>query len=123
MTVKEAITQTDLLKPNQYDEKTKTAWLSVLDGNIWNEVFSYHEEGETPAPYQYPQDAAKTLLVEEPYSDLYVKYLSAQIDYANAEYGRYNNAMTLYNAIYAAFQSYYRLHHLPKQANQLIHYS
>lgn len=119
MTVKEAITQTDFIKPNQYDEQAKAKWLSQLDGMIWNEVISRYEEGEPPGIYQYPQDAAKELLVPEPYSDLYIKYLSAQIDFSNAEYGRYNNEMMLFNAIYTAFQNDCRIKYLPKQKNSL----
>lgn len=119
MTIKEAITQTDFVKPNQYGDQEKTRWLSQIDGMIWNEVVSHYEEGETPTPYQYPKDAAKELLVPDPYADLYIKYLSAQIDFSNAEYGRYNNGMVLFNAIYTAFQNDCRIKYLPKQKNRL----
>ena len=122
MTVKEAIDAIDLLKPNQFDEQMKTAWISQAEALVQNEVLSYHKEEElVPAIYHYPQDAGTVLLVPEPYSDLYEKYLAAQIDFANAEFGRYNNDMMLFNTLYAAFQNDYRQKHLPKQGHSLNH--
>lgn len=50
-----------------------------------------------------------------------MKYLAAQIDFANAEFGRYNNDMMLFNTLYAAFQNDYRQKHLPKQGHSLNH--
>ena len=43
MTVKEAIDAIDLLKPNQFDEQMKTAWISQAEALVQNEVLSYHK--------------------------------------------------------------------------------
>ena len=57
MTVKEAIDAIDLLKPNQFDEQMKTAWISQAEALVQNEVLSYHKEEElVPAIYHYPQN-------------------------------------------------------------------
>lgn len=54
------------------------------------------------------------LLVPAPYDEVYIRWLEAQIDYANGEYGRYNNSMTMFNASYSAFRNYWNRTHMPK---------
>ena len=40
MTISDAITMVDALRPNQYSQDMKIRWLSRLDGMIWQEVIS-----------------------------------------------------------------------------------
>lgn len=42
MTINEAISAADALKPNQYDAAQKRAWLSELDGRIHRELILTH---------------------------------------------------------------------------------
>lgn len=51
MTVKEAIDAIDLLKPNQFDEQMKTAWISQAEALVQNEVLSYHRRKSLPPPF------------------------------------------------------------------------
>ena len=53
------------------------------------------------------------LLVPAPYDDVYIRWLEAQIDYANGEYGKYNNSMALYNTAYATYERYYNRTNMP----------
>ena len=63
----------------------------------------------------YTEDSLMTeLIVPAPYDDIYIKWLEAQIDYANGEYGKYNNTITMYNNAYLAFAKAYNREHLPK---------
>jgi hypothetical protein len=55
----------------------------------------------------------KTLIVEHPYDDIYIKWLEAQIDYANGEYGKYNNSIAMFNTAYEAYAKYYNRTHMP----------
>lgn len=41
--------------------------------------------------YEWPDNAQEHLIVEEPYSKLYISYLKACIDYANEELASYTN--------------------------------
>ena len=45
MTISDAITMVDALRPNQYSQDMKIRWLSRLDGMIWQEVIRTHEGG------------------------------------------------------------------------------
>ena len=49
--------------------------------------------------------------------DIYIRWLEAQIDYANGEYGKYNNSITMYNTAYSAYEKYYNREHKPIQKN------
>ena len=125
MTIQEALARCDGQKPNAYSEAEKIRWLSDLDGLVLQEIIRTHENkdgiGAEYAGYD-PEEAgiqSQTLLIPEPYSDVYIKYLFAQIDFANAEFARYNNSAMLYNTAYQAYANFYNRTHLPLQENRI----
>ncbi len=115
MNISEAITHIDSVKPNGYSQDEKIRWLSVLDGIVKNEIIDTHEGGDNVTFGGYDEMTLPTqeLLVPHPYDDVYIKWLEAQIDYANGEYPKYNNSITMYNAVFAAFAKYYNRTHMP----------
>lgn len=115
MTIIEAINRIDSLKPNNYTQEDKIAWLSNLDGIIKTEIIDTHEGSENISFNGYDVDTAldTVLLVPSPYDSIYLKWLEAQIDYTNGETARYNNSMTMYNTTYSAFWKYYNRTHMP----------
>ena len=115
MTIQEAINKIDTLKPNSYSNADKIAWLSNLDGIIKEEIIDTHEGGDAVVfnGYDSNTDTGTELLVPAPYDDLYIKWLEAQIDYTNAEYGKYNNSSNAYNNAYSTYERYYNRHHMP----------
>ena len=117
MTVMDAITQLQAIKPNQYDDETVIRWLSDLDGMLYREVVRDHENSEDIAhgPYDPEADMDTELMVQAPYSDIYIKYLSAQVDFNNAEYQRFNNSMVMFNMAFMAFADWYNRNNLPLQ--------
>ena len=116
MTLMDALYRIDEVKPNSYSQSEKTKWLSSLDGIVKREIIDTHEGGEGVAYSGYTTDTALTteLLVPAPYDDIYLRWLEAQIDYANGEYGKYNNSITMYNAAYTAYANHYNRNHMPK---------
>lgn len=115
MTIKEAIETTDTLKPNVFHNREKMKWLSELDGKIKKEIFDTHEGSPSFDGYDEDTDSATPLLVPEPYSDVYIKYLMAQIDFHLAEIARYNNDMILFNTAYDDLARWYHRTHRPLQ--------
>lgn len=119
MTLIEAISRIDTLKPNTYDPGIKVYWLSNIDGIIFNKIIKTHEGAETEEFNGYvaetPMDTK--LLVPAPYDDIYIKWLEAQIDYANREYDKYNNSIVAYNEAYTEFERHYNRTHMPKGKN------
>lgn len=116
MTVMGAINQLDAVKPNGYGQKEKIKWLSTLDGIIKTEIIDTHEGADKVSFKGYTDSSLMAeLIVQSPYDDIYIKWLEAQIDYANGEYGKYNNSISMYNAAYDAFNKYYNRTHMPIQ--------
>ena len=116
MTIIEAINRTDSVKPNAYSQSEKVRWLSTLDGTVKTEIIDTHEGGEEIAFSGYDDETnLKTvLLIPAPYDDVYIRYLEMQIDYANGEYGKYNNSASAYNTAFSAFEKYYNREHMPR---------
>ena len=108
MTVMEAINHLNSVKPNGYGQQEKIKWLSTLDGIIKREIIDTHEGGEGVSFSGYTEGSLmQELLVPAPYDDIYIKWLEAQIDYANGEYGKYNNSITMYNSAFLTFAKAY----------------
>lgn len=121
MTIAELIAECDKNKPNPYDEKAKTQWISEVEGIVIDEILNRAEGNEIEfEKYDYDRDCEKVLRVPDRFNDLYLNYLYAKIDFNNAEYTRYNNSVMMYNAAYEAFAGYYRRNHMPKQPATMI---
>lgn len=98
----EAIRRVDILEPNQYAVDQKLRWLSLLDGQIYEELISAYEPGEEK-PVEY-LSGDEELLVPMPYAEsIYCRYLQAMIAAENFESAKYNQQIVLYNG---AFQQY-----------------
>lgn len=116
MTILEAIHKIDTVKPNSYTQPEKIKWLSTIDGIIKREIIDTHEGGEGVVYEGYDDDTDldTMLLVPIPYDDIYIRWLEARIDFANGEYGKYNNSLIAYNDAYDLFRNYYNRSHMPK---------
>lgn len=119
MTIAQAIAKIDSLKPNSYTYEDKLAWLAELDGRIKEEIAATHEDEDDVIFFGYNEDTDEdtTLVVPAPYDDIYIKWLESKIDYANAEYAKYNNSSTAFNNAYSAFERYYNRRHMPKSTS------
>lgn len=115
MTIIEAIGMIDTLKPNTYSQEDKIKWLSNLDMSIKKEIIDTHEGGEVIEfnGYDVNTPLDTELLAEAPYDEMYVFCLESQIDYANGEYGKYNNSITAFNSTLSSFRNYYNRKHMP----------
>lgn len=112
MKLSEALAGIKAIKPSQYSDVMLTAWVSELDGQIYDAIVSHRENPATlSAPYTVETDGNVALLVPYPYDQIYIYWLSAKIDHTNQEYDRYNNSMAMFNAYYNDYAgSYARAH-------------
>lgn len=112
----EAISKIDNLKHNTYTHEDKVAWLSRLDFMVKQEIMDTHEDNEGAGfvGYDTDSDVETELLVPPPYDEVYLRWLEAQIDYANGEYSKYNNSIAMFNASYQGYSNYYNRTHMPK---------
>ncbi|MBR5948259.1 MAG: hypothetical protein IKZ82_06370 [Clostridia bacterium] len=117
MTIREAITITDKLVPNQYTEAEKIMWLSMLDGLVHREVILTHV-GAAPGTeafkgYTEFTDIDTELLVPYPYDEIYRWFLEMKIDETNGEAVKYNAAAAKYNTLLETYADRYNVTHMP----------
>lgn len=60
------------------------------------------------------EDLDRDLIVKEPYDEIYVHWLEAQIDWNNMEYAGFNNTNAMFESIYSAFRNAFNQTHRPK---------
>jgi len=115
VTLSEAVAYVDDLRPNTVPLLTKIRWISTLDGLVERNVLDTHGgkarafsgyDGETPPD--------TVLLIDAPYDTLYRRWLEAQIDLVNGEYGRYNASIRVFSDEYRHFEDDYHRNHKPK---------
>lgn len=111
----EAINRIDALKHNTYTQADKVRWLSTVDSMVKNHVIDTHEGAEEVSfsGYDDNTDLQTELLMSAPYDEAYLRWLEAQIDYHNGEYGKYNNAVEMFTTVYDSFKAYYNRTHMP----------
>ena len=119
MKIIEAITQIDSLKHNTYSQENKVQWLSRLDSMVKRLIIDTHEGGEdvTFTGYDSTTDLHIEMLIPAPFDEMYLRWLESQIDYTNGEYGKYNNAILMFNTSWREYQNYYNRTHMPKGKN------
>lgn len=115
MKIIEAINQIDSQKPNTYSYNEKLSWLSRLDAMVKRLIIDTHEGGDGVSftGYDDSTDQDTEMLVPAPFDEMYIRWLEAQIDYANEEYDRYNNAVLMYQTAYDGFSAWYNRNHMP----------
>lgn len=117
MKIIEAINRLDALKFNTYKQDDKVKWLSRLDSRVKQQIIDTHEGAEAVSFSGYTADTPTDtiLLVPEPWDEIYLRWLEAQIDYHNGEYKKYNNAIIMFNTAFEAYQEHYNSTHRPVQ--------
>ena len=106
MTAWDAIRWVDEKKHNVYSVDDKLLWLSQVEqmASQLRQRCGLEGEGWEKAP-----DAVLT--IPEPYDQLYLRWLEAQIDYTGQEYLKYNNAMAVFSALWQDYANFVRRSH------------
>ena len=118
MTIQEALDTTDELKPNMMSPRLKMKFLTEIEQLIHGEIVlrHAHTEAQHAKPeYTEETDPQTVLLVPDPYSDVYPKYLLTQIDRQNQEDARYNVDRALFENAYETMSDWWTREHMPLQ--------
>lgn len=134
MKIVEAINEVDNLNPNMYGTQEKIKWLSRLDTRVFQEILQTHElrdeekalfdtdeDGNLIFPGYTEEDTNTELLVGEPYDEMYVNWLTSQIDWNNMEYDGFNRSIAMFNVNYEGFANAFNRTHKPI-GTSLIYY-
>lgn len=107
MTILEAMTQLDTLKPNRYTQENKLRWLTEVDAAAAAVLGR-----EAP---DYTDAFNGLLLLPIPFDGAYLRYMEAQIAYHDGAFSAYEAAMGRYVAIFDAFRRDHRRGHVPER--------
>lgn len=115
MKIAEAVARLDGLMHNTFDFSDKVTWLSRLDAMIKKHIIDTHEDGDAVpfVGYTAETDPQTELLAPEPFEEMYLRWMEAQIHYHNGEYGKYNQAILLFKSEYNGYQRWYNRNHMP----------
>lgn len=102
MTIAEALTQLDALKPNTATVAQKCQWLSQVEQEVIRQIF---QDDRAFSDYTEATDPATVLLLPAPHDRIYLYFLGAQIDFWNREYEGYNAQIALYNRQIGQFRA------------------
>lgn len=111
------ISRVDELKPNSISSEAKTEWVTELANKINREVVLPIKGVSSDVVYDYSENPEMDIEISKGYEDIYIHYLSAKIDYYNAEYGRYNNSKAMFDSAYDEYKRFIRRTVRPKQKN------
>lgn len=104
MTVNELLKRVDEQKPNAFSVAQKVSWLNDIETQI-QEFLGY--DGSRWVVYtDSDEDLAKKLIVDRPYSNVYIAWIKAKIDFDNEEYESYQNNQAQFSSEFASFKSY-----------------
>lgn len=115
MKLKEILEFVDGIKPNPYSEEQKTKWVNDCEGMVQTQVLLL--ASVEIVSYRWPEDGEVELLVLPPHDKLYISYLCAMIDFANGEYGKYQNSMQMFNAEFSEFMRWFAASYRPADTN------
>lgn len=107
----------DTIRPNAYTDGEKIAMLNTIEGRIYTDILEQAEGFDKEfLPFREGEEE-RELMVPVPFTDVYLYYLAAMIDFYNGDSGRYNDTMVLYNQAWEDYAAHYRERHKPKQTN------
>lgn len=113
MTAGQMINEVDILEPNQYTTEQKLAWLSDLDGKLFEEVIATHKDAAITEFHPHETEESE-LLIPFPYGrEVYVHYLQSKVASENAEDVKYNQQTLLFATAYRMYTDMYNRTHLP----------
>lgn len=117
MTIREVLARVDTIRQNAYTDGEKIAMLNTIEGRIYREILEKTADftGEF-IPFQEGEEE-RELTVPVPYTDIYVFYLAAMMDFYNGDSGRYNDTMVLFNQAWEDYAAHYMERYKPKQVN------
>lgn len=119
MTLANAIGRFNAEHRNNTPPVLKITWICELDHQIHKEIIQTHEtNGIYPQTFDgYDENTSDetVLLVPDPYSELYIRYLAMKNDLFLNDISSYNNDTALFGSAYSDFANYFNRTFKPKK--------
>ena len=115
MTIAQAIARADAAMPNRMPHPEKLRHLSTVDGRLRRELIDRCEDAaDAPfVPYEQRKDLDlnEALIVQPPYDEMYVHYLTAMIAHEMGDRERYCECSTFFADLAERFAADHLRHH------------
>lgn len=95
------------------EEGEETPEEEPFDPHQWHPLHPHREPPELVFNGYTEDDTDTELIVKEPYDEIYVHWLEAQIDWNNMEYAGFNNTNAMFESVYSAFRNFFNRTHMP----------
>lgn len=112
MTAEYIIERVRSVKPNVYSDTQLLDWIDEVEADIYGVLNAHSDSG---GEYGGLESITDKLLLDKVYQNIYIFYLYAQIDYANAEINLYNNDVSIYSQLLDEFAKKHRRENVPKK--------
>jgi hypothetical protein len=116
MTIQEALDQLDEMKPNMMSRRLKMKYLTEIEQLIFDEIVMKHEHDpelvEKPV-YTEDSEPGTELIIQDPYSMVYVYWLMTKVDIQTQEDARYNIDRMHFENAYNTMSDWYTREHMP----------
>ena len=123
MTLGQLIAEIETIKPHEFPKETITRWITEVESTAVEQVFNHVEGTDIQFErYDYELDHEKEMQIPDRFADVYLNYAAAKIDYANREYGGYNNAVAMYQAAFEEFAAYWTRTHRQKPMGKMRYF-
>lgn len=89
MTIQTLLNKVNEEKPNSFGTERLISFINEIEVEVAEQLA--YDENEIPVYTNTAEDMNKMLIAPAPYDRLYVSYVKSMVDYANEEYGSYQN--------------------------------
>lgn len=104
MKISKAIRLADELKANALSAELKLQFINECEGMVQSEIMMLSSSDITVYEMDNLDDE---LIAKPPHDKIYIAYLAAMIDYANNEYNKYANTISVFQSYYNEFHKWY----------------
>lgn len=126
MTVAGVLEQYNLERPNSVEDSVKRDFLKKCEANILDSVIFLYEPKEDEKSYDEWIEYLDTfnydsdMILDEPYTDIYLYWLDQKISLNNNDKARYNIASRLFDNLFLSFKQKYNREHYPTQTRKML---
>lgn len=106
-TTNTVITRADELRENTLSDENKAIWINQVEQTVQRDILKLAE----PVHFKYPDDVDKELSLTDEWSEIYVYYVVAMIDYWYRDTNLYNISAKMYNDTFQEYRKQYRREH------------
>lgn len=113
ITAQDVIDAVEKVRPNAYSDEEKLKWINEVEGKIHDEIIKNSEIGKDNE-FVTVSSPDTLLTADSRFSQMYVYYLLAKIDFFDNEPTKYNNDLAMFDSAYESFACWHIRTYVPQ---------